>query len=805
MILAATLEIEAAPEKLRPSKVHVVFMTHLDVGFTDTSRNVCDRYFDLYIPQAMNLSATLRAACAQQGCPAYRWTQFPWLVSEFIDGLAGCAHRPRTPAEVAALERGIARDDVVWHANSLNLLTELVDGGLWDFGLKMRNKLNTRYGKRHGRVAGKLSDVTGMSRSAVPWLARNGVRAMHIGYNGVGGLPLVVNDTAYERGTSFCGRDRGCPAEAVFKWTEPSTGEHIVAMIESSYGEEIDVPGHARVTAVHSKAAPDHVLVFHYTVDNRGVPTASEVVSFWQQLQKRFPGAAVTLSTLDDFAEEAFAGELQPTAGGAVRPPSRLPSTSAELGDSWLYGGAADPWKLASFREARRALDEAVAAGEIDTSWSQYESYMRRLLKGPGEHNWGLSTGSACKDCRVSDAGQPFGSTWPNAAFAKARRSAELQRYDCPAGFSPGSARWGSQVGVCGYGPIEQEWAEQREWMHPLPSWSALRGWTRVDLENEEAWSDFAHRLEKRLGRLRTPRAPDAAGMPSMALPLAPTRCGDVVVGISSAGVLDHLLEPSGRQWADANHTLGRFRYVTYSQSDFDEFQREWNNHADDFGKPGMQSASPESKTWEPVVRASWGRIQPSGCRFVVELEMPEESKTKYGAPGSVHVTFDAPGANGNLVDLTLVWRNKTATRLAESMWLSFIPLATSTSARWQLDVLGYPVDPLDVVERGTRYLHSVWDGAELQDGTDAFRIRTLDTALVAPGGIHNLLRYSENGTQPDPVGRGMHANLHNNLWGTAFPQWYDDDGIARFQLMRGSAVRPASSSRDGVFLQQWI
>ena len=33
-------------------KIHIVTMTHLDVGFTDGFRNVCDTYFDKFFPQA---------------------------------------------------------------------------------------------------------------------------------------------------------------------------------------------------------------------------------------------------------------------------------------------------------------------------------------------------------------------------------------------------------------------------------------------------------------------------------------------------------------------------------------------------------------------------------------------------------------------------------------------------------------------------------------------------------------------------------------------------------------------------------
>ena len=30
----------------------------------------------------------------------------------------------------------------------------------------------------------------------------------------------------------------------------------------------------------------------------------------------------------------------------------------------------------------------------------------------------------------------------------------------------------------------------------------------------------------------------------------------------------------------------------------------------------------------------------------------------------------------------------------------------------------------------------------------------------------------------------GMHFNLYNNLWGTNFPMWYEEDMRFRFKLM---------------------
>ncbi len=37
-------------------KVHVIFKTHLDIGFTDLAANVVDKYMYTFIPQALSLS-----------------------------------------------------------------------------------------------------------------------------------------------------------------------------------------------------------------------------------------------------------------------------------------------------------------------------------------------------------------------------------------------------------------------------------------------------------------------------------------------------------------------------------------------------------------------------------------------------------------------------------------------------------------------------------------------------------------------------------------------------------------------------
>ena len=82
-------------------------------------------------------------------------------------------------------------------------------------------------------------------------------------------------------------------------------------------------------------------------------------------------------------------------------------------------------------------------------------------------------------------------------------------------------------------------------------------------------------------------------------------------------------------------------------------------------------------------------------------------------------------------------------------------------------------------MENGNRHLHAVGRGVTCADGDALLRIETLDAPLVAPG-TPSLLDFNNN--QPD-LTQGVHFNLHNNLWGTNFPMWFEDDCRFRFKV----------------------
>jgi hypothetical protein len=95
------------------------------------------------------------------------------------------------------------------------------------------------------------------------------------------------------------------------------------------------------------------------------------------------------------------------------------------------------------------------------------------------------------------------------------------------------------------------------------------------------------------------------------------------------------------------------------------------------------------------------------------------------------------------------------------------------------MDKMGQSVSPSNVIKDGGHKLHAVADGVSYMDSNSKMTIRTLDTPLVAPG-ERNLLNFDN--AKP-AVADGMHFCLFNNVWGTNYTMWFDDDMRFRFKL----------------------
>jgi hypothetical protein len=187
-----------------------------------------------------------------------------------------------------------------------------------------------------------------------------------------------------------------------------------------------------------------------------------------------------------------------------------------------------------------------------------------------------------------------------------------------------------------------------------------------------------------------------------------------------------------------------------------------------------------QSRTWQPVVQEMFITESAQEHRILSELRMPEVDAALadlVGWPDRLTMEIRLPKAD-SVVHIALQCFNKPANRLAEAMWLSFSPAAPDEGG-WLFEKVDQPVSPHDVLTHGGLHLHAVTRNVSYRDSRGSFTIDTLDAPLVSPG-QKGLLIFDDS--QPE-MHEGVHVNLFNNLWGTAFPQWYSDDMQFRFTI----------------------
>lgn len=597
--------------------------------------------------QAIAVARELRRTARDASDARFVYTTHPWLLLEYLDGRAGCGRTfSRTPEQIALLEQAICDGDVAWHAMPLNYFVELVDRDLFAYGLSLHARLNARFNRTYGSVCGKQADIPGITQAAVPLLAAHGVRALHVGYNGACVMPQVP------------------PA---FHWRHAASNTTLLLLVEDTYGRGLRL--------AHSR----HAIEFHYTLDNRGPPSAQQVVDFWQTVRAKYPGARIVADSLDAFAS-AVLDEAAP----------RLPVLDGEIGDSWLYGAAADPFKVAAFREIRRTV--AAAAARLPPAL--HDRMQRRILNVP-EHNWGLSVTDYLPSLRSRNG------NWTNAQFHAVRGRAD-------------------------YRLLEQAWSEKRTYLWP------------ADAADRAQLLRADPTLPARIEQLHRPPRPDPRRLRPLPLDRTYT-CAHFNVSFSARdGAIEQLVlrTPSSssatsfsssslayaaqmRSLADAAHPIGRVRYQTFSAADFDHFNHGYNPNCGppcgDFAKQGMEAAGPVHRAWDPTTVRLW-TAQPAAlsadpCDFCVQIVFGDdaEAHVAYGAPAELWLNVTLAPARPELA-LHLAWFNKTATRLAEALWFSFVPRVRDPS-QWRMDVLGSSVSPLSVVENGTRHLHGAPPG----------------------------------------------------------------------------------------------
>ncbi|MEC0090861.1 DUF5054 domain-containing protein [Paenibacillus macquariensis] len=682
-------------------KVHVIFKTHLDMGFTDLAANVVDKYMKLFIPQALSLAERMER---EDGQSKFIWTVGSWLIEEYL--------QTASEEQRNEMEQAIRRGEIAWHGLPFTTHTELMDQTLLEYGVSISKKLDQRYGKK--TIAAKMSDVPGHSIGIVPILAKYGIRYLHVGINPSCKPPCVPK---------------------AFVW-RASGGSELIVNYADDYGQALKVEG------------LEDVLYFAHTGDNMGPPSIEEIEGIYRQLQSEYPDAEIVASTLDAFAEKLLQCK------------DVLPVVTEEIGDTWIQGTASDPLKVARFRELLRLRDKWVSTGSLDPESESYGKFCNRLLLIP-EHTWGLDEKKYLSD-NVNYAATDF-----KAARLKDHiKNEELQG---PYYEFNQFARMDRS-----YRHFESSWEEQRAYLEQAVSALSLE----LQIEAKKAldslnpvgmndWNDGEDIENIEMNRVYT--------------------FGKFHVSFASDGSIDRLVDTNGKVWADEDNRLAVYRYETFGKENYDRYFKEYTinlkQHFEwaipDHAKPGIEFAIPvpENKQYRPILRRLQLEKREGTDKVYAHLEMPTDSSQYYGAPHKLVIIYTFHHSDYD-IDVELNWMDKPACRLPEASWFSFVPSVDNPN-KWTMDKLGSQISPLTVVKNGNRNMHAVNSELYYEGADGNLIIETLDAPIVCPGETR-LLQFNNTFA---PLEGGFHFNLHNNVWGTNFRMWFEEDMKFRFRI----------------------
>jgi hypothetical protein len=678
MALRSRAALAAGAQTVAPDpsvkRVLVMFKCHFDAGFIDTQYNVVHKYFNQYFPQAIE---TARAANAG-GKRRYVWTTGSWLLFEYLEQAQA--------AERKTMEDAITRGDIAWHALPFTWQTEMLSPSMIEGSLALSQSLDRRFGTV--TTGAKMTDVPGHTRGIIAPLAEHGVTFLEIGVNG-GSTPAVL--------------------PPIFLWKDPS-GASLAMMYHHEYSGIAVVPG------------SDLAVVTEVRGDNSGPHTPEEIDRIHAELAAHFPNAQIRATNLSEMANA-----LAPCR-------DKLPVVTEEIGDTWIYGCASDPLKVARFRELSRLREAWIANGALKVGDATDLQLLRHALL-EAEHTWGTDT-----------------KTWLD--------------YD---NLIPSDLA--SKLDAKNYKVVEFSWIEKRQdlldGIATLPE--ALREEAQLAMESTKATRPVV-----------SPKV--IAVAPGTAIE---TTHFTLQIDARTGAITRLRNKTKGREWASEQNPIALLTYQTLAQEDYTRYRASYViSKADwaqkDFGKPNIERFGAKREEWRPASADVRVEKSDGAHRIVVGLQFNDDEAYASGRaafPRHAFIDLMLPKAEP-VIHLQLSSFGKPATRMPEALWLTFNPIIEDVKG-WKLEKSGEWIAPFDVAASGNRHMHAVQTGFAYNADGNSFAVDTLDAPVVALGERDPILFSND---QPD-LSKGLHSCLFNNCWGTNYIMWYGDDLRARYVI----------------------
>ena len=482
----------------------------------------------------------------------------------------------------------------------------------------------------------------------------------------------------------------------------------------------------------------EEVLYFDHTLDNRGTPSPSKIIKKLKKIESEFPGYTAEAGTLDEFADIIWEKR------------SELPVVTSELGDTWIHGAASDPFKSAALRELMALKRKWLKSGEMKRNSAEYTGFTDNLLC-IAEHTCGMDMKTYLGDYE----------NYLKKDFEKAREKGTSKIHhpfrDYPQNMIITLGRIYGCNQKASYAAIEKSWAEQREYIR-----------NAVCCLNASKKAQAQEALAKLI-----PQKPyEFSERYDISKPIT---AGKWRLKIGASGSVEELT--CGDNTVIRQNDFCAAEYIGFNNDDYNfwlsHYSRDLDKNAhwavSDFGRPLLKYVDGRYPSGRFPYKLS-GAFTCGENAVAVNLKCAEQACEYLGAPRLIQIIYrlEEDGLN-----IELSWFGKDANRLTEAVYFHLFP----AFGEFEIRKIGEWIDPYDIVENGGKNIHAVqYSRLETENGSFIFTNR--HSPLLSPG-KGKILHYDNKVENIEQ--NGITYILQDNVWGTNFPLWYEDN--ARFDF----------------------
>ena len=313
------------------------------------------------------------------------------------------------------------------------------------------------------------------------------------------------------------------------------------------------------------------------------------------------------------------------------------------------------------------------------------------------------------------------------------------------------------------YKTIEKSWAEQREYIAKAVS--------NLNSEHKaEAEAVLSSLLPEKMQEL-----------PNGTEDFEAVTCGKWCFKLNKLGGIGKLTYDGDAVIKENKNAI--IEYHSYCEKDYNFWLQNYSRDLDltrkwaigDFARPLLKYVKgkyPVGRFQYKAVKTVLDDSNEKNPKIYVNLKCDEKLCNELGAPRDIQIVYSLTESG---LQIELSWFGKDANRLTEAIYMHLTP----ANGKFKLNKLGDMVDPYSVLSKGGKNLHAV-SSALLETGKNSYQFINFDNPLLSPG-KGKILEYDNK--IEDIEKNGFSYVLYDNVWGTNFPLWYENNAKFKFSI----------------------